>query len=142
MDYSNDWPTWAAQTAWAAGLDGDLTYNIDSAYSVSWTDDDWRLGSTVNGLYQYGYDGTTTGGYNITTSEMGHLFYEELGNLGYYDTSGNYQAGYGLQNTGDFNNLVDSWYWSGTDYANNSVNAWGFLMDGGNQSNVHQNVPG
>jgi len=62
LDYSNDWPTWAAQTAWAAGLDGDLTYNIDSAYSVSWTDDDWRLGSTVDGVYQYGYDGTTMGG--------------------------------------------------------------------------------
>ncbi len=35
------------------------------------------------------YNGTTTAGYNITSGEMGHLFYVGLGNDGWYDTSGN-----------------------------------------------------
>ncbi len=116
LDYTNAQASWTAQNSWAAGLDGSLTYNIDSAYTVSW-DTDWRLGSTVDGEYQHGYNGTTTAGYNITTSEMGHLYYEELGNLGGYDTSGNNQAGYGLINTGDFENLTEEGYWSGTRFA-------------------------
>ena len=63
---------------------------------------DWRLPTTVDGPWVWGYDGTTTAGHNITSSEMGHLFYSELGNKGYYDTSGNYQPGYGLTNKGPF----------------------------------------
>lgn len=136
LDYSNDRDTWANQTAWAASLDGQLTCNIDAAYTISW-DSDWRLGSTVDGVFEFGYDGTTTAGYNITSSEMGHLFYEELGNLGYYDTSGSGpQINYGLQNTGDFDNLIASddsnisWYWSGTDYAIDPSDAWFFEDEG------------
>ncbi len=138
LDYSNGPANWAAQTSWAAGLDGSLTYNINAGYGVSWDDAAWRLGSTVDGVYEFGYDGATTAGYNITTSEMGHLFYEELGNLGYYDTSGNAQSGYGLQNTGDFDNLIASWYWSGTEFAGASDRAWYFGMDFGPQSYRHQ----
>jgi len=133
LDYTNAATNWSAQNNWAAGLDSSLTYNIDSAYTVNW-ESDWRLGSTVDGVFQYGYDGTTTGGYNITTSEMGHLFYEELGNLGYSDTSGNSpQAGYGLTNTGNFENLIASWYWSGTESAVNSDLAWFFDLHNGLQ---------
>ncbi len=133
LDYTHSKANWANQVDWASGLDASLTYNIDSAYSVTWDDAAWRLPTTVDGTYQYGYDGTTTAGYNITTSEMGHLYYEELGNLGVFNTSGNVQSGYGLTNTGDFDNLVASWYWSGTEYANNPVHAWNFFMDGGSQ---------
>lgn len=118
LDYSNSQTNWSNQNAWAAGLGSQLTYNIDAAYSITWDDAAWRLPATVDGDYVDGYDGTTTGGYNVTSSEMGHLFYEELGNLGYYDTSGNYpQPQWGLQHSGDFDNLVASSYWSGTEYA-------------------------
>ncbi len=66
---------------------------------------------------------------------MGHLYYEELGNMGYYDINGNYpQPGWGLNNTGDFNNLVDWWYWSGTEYANFPSDAWNFGMNRGGQN--------
>jgi len=66
--------------------------------------DDW------DGVWEYGVDGTTTAGYNITSSEMGHLYYTELGNDGYFDTSGNTtgcseSSPYCLTNTGDFQNL-------------------------------------
>ncbi|MEK6777001.1 MAG: PEP-CTERM sorting domain-containing protein [bacterium] len=125
LDYTKSSNTWSNQTSWAANLA--LTVN-------GVTYDNWRLPATVDGPYVYGYDGTTTGGYNITTSEMGHLFYTELGNKGYYDTNGNSQAGYGLTNTGAFDNLVSSWYRSGTEYAYNPPYAWVFDMDDGNQS--------
>ncbi len=101
LDYSNPVDTWQNQMDWAAGLEAAITINLDAGYSVIW-DSAWRLPETVDGPWDYGYDGTTTAGYNITSSEMGHLYYEELGNLGSYDTSGAAQTGYGLVNTGDF----------------------------------------
>jgi hypothetical protein len=112
--------------------------NWSSALSVSGGDlvgvyDDWRLPSTVDGTYVWGYDGTTTGGYNITSSEIGHLFYTELGNEGRYDTSGNLTGcGSGglppcLSNTGDFQHW-QTWQilWSGKEYAANTDFAWVF----------------
>ena len=134
LDYTNDRASWSAQNTWAANLDSSLTYNIDAAYSVTWDDNAWRLGTTGNGPHLFGYDGTTTAGYNITSSEIGHLFYGELGNLGYFDTSGAAQSGYGLQNTKDFNNLMESYYWYGTVDSNNNHNAWYFNMELGEQS--------
>ena len=105
-DFSNAANTWQNQVNWALGL----SVTFDST-----TYDDWRLPTTVDGPYVFGFDGTTTGGYNITTSEMGHLYYTELGNLGYYATDGtNPQPGWGLTNTGDFQHLSASAYWSGT----------------------------
>ena len=110
---------WTAAVAWADGLE-----YYDSVRDVTWTD--WRLPTTVDGPYVWGYDGTTTAGYNITTSEMGYMYYENLGNLGYYDKAGNYQPGWGLNNTSPFNNLQSYDYWSGTEYSANPDYAWGF----------------
>ncbi len=133
LDVVNDPASWKDQNAWATGLESQLVYNIDSAYAVTWTDTAWRLGSTVDGPYVPGYDGSTTGGYNITSSEMGHLFYVELGNPGEYDTSGDPQSPCGLINTGEFNSLIENWYWSGTE--NSNLYAWAFNMENGNQAN-------
>ncbi len=123
-DYSNAENTWANQVAWASGLS--VTFDGD-------TYDDWRLPTTVDGtLVSYNtpsyYNGTGPNGYNITTSEMGHLFYTELGNKGYYATDGtNPQPGWGLNNTGDLQNLIDYYYWSGTEYSvNETTDAWFF----------------
>ncbi len=152
LDYRNARANWSAQNTWATGLAGSLTYNINSEYSVSWDDAAWRLGSTVDDIWVYGYEGPDnngsynyTAGYNLANSEMGHLFYEELGNLGYRDTSGDYpQKDWGLENTGDFENLIASWYWSSTVYANYSYsdNAWYFGMGYGNQSYLPQTISG
>jgi len=133
LDYTNNANTWQNQVNWAAGLDSALTINLDSGYSVTWDGPSWRLPSTVDGIYQYGngYDGTTIAGYNITTSEMGYLYYTELGNQGDRNTNGSYNTvpaapDYYLQNTGDFDNLIASWYWSGTEYAGYPIYAWFF----------------
>lgn len=83
-----------SQIAWAAGLNepGILTYYLNPGISVSWKGD-WRLPETVDGARRFGYDGTTTAEFNITTSDLGHLFYKFLGNLGYFDTDGNQRPG-------------------------------------------------
>ncbi|MEW6600627.1 MAG: hypothetical protein AB1499_06630 [Nitrospirota bacterium] len=130
-DYTNPADRWQDQMNWASAL----TVNFGGTVI-----DDWRLPSTVDGLNVYGYDGTTTGGYNITDSEMGHLFYTELGNAGIYDTSGNTTGCGGsspwcLTNVGDFQNLqTDNLYWSGTEYAALTGQAWHFRFDTGYQT--------
>jgi len=115
---------WSAANAWAASLTlGGLT--------------GWRLPTTVDSSpVVFGYDGTLTYnfGYNITTSEMGHLYYTELGNKGYYATDGtNPQTGWGLTNTAPFINLQPYYYWSGTESAANPGSAWNFLFYDGAQ---------
>nr|WP_320014148.1 hypothetical protein [uncultured Desulfobacter sp.] len=120
--------------SWVKGLDNALTYNIDPVYTVDWGINSWRLPETVDDEYYFHWNGTSTGGYNITNSELGHLFYEELGNIGLYGTDGTwFQTAYGLTNTGVFENLTTSLYWS-TQYANYSGAIWGFNMYLGSQS--------
>lgn len=100
-DYSNARTTWVDQVAWASGLS--VTFGGD-------TYNDWRLPATVDGTLvdisdPSFFNGTGPNGYNITTSEMGYLYYTQLGNLGKYDTSGNPASGFqgvdwGLVNIG------------------------------------------
>ena len=147
LDYCNTPAIWQNQTAWAVGLNNELVITLNPGYSVTWTDSSWRLPSTVDdGMFVYGCDGTTTAGYNITTSEMGHLFYAELGNLGCKDTSCNpssgCQTGYGLQSIVPFQNLIAAWwYWSGT-YATNMSGACYFSFNQGSQGYVDINDDG
>ena len=136
LDFTNTVASWSEQIAWATGLDTELTYNIEAAFKLSWSDDAWRLGETVDKPYVFGNDGTTTAGYGITSSEMGHLFYEDLGNLAYLDAVGAMQPGFGLQSTADFDNLVESYYWSGTEYSGNADHAWTFSTEHGYQGLV------
>lgn len=135
LDYSNARNYWQNQMNWAASLNTPevLTYNIDSAYTLTWGSEGWRLPDTnpVTPYAVYAFEGTTSAGYNITSSEMGHLYYTELGNLGYYNTSGTYQPGYGLTNTGPFDNLQPYYYWSGTEATSS---AWYFYFNYGFQS--------
>ena len=115
--------------AWAAGL----------SYGGF---EDWRLPSMLD----VGNDGCITlpsysggdCGYNIDTStgEMASLYYDALGNLAFFDTSGvGPQAGWsGTPNSGPFNNIQAGIYWYGTEYAPNSNSAWQFSFHGGSQA--------
>jgi hypothetical protein len=142
LDYSHSRDSWFNQVAWAAGLNapGMLTCKLDAGVGLSW-EGDWRLPKTVDGGRTHGYDGTTTAGFNITTSELGHLFYVSLGNKGYYDTKGNQGTGWypdsdwGLKNMGPFTNLEAFLYWSGTEYSLLKTHAWAFSTAFGEQSN-------
>ena len=131
-DYTNAPTSWDNQMAWAGALSvtfGYITYN------------DWRLPSTVDGPWTYGYDGTTTVGYNITASEMGHLFYIGLENTGGFDTSGTQTDCFGsatpgcLTNSGDFQNIdtQNREYWSETEHVAIEGQAFLFNFYIGNQ---------
>lgn len=120
---------WQAANDWAAGL---------TVGGVS----GWRLPVTIDtgtpGC-NYSVKGGTDCGYNVdtTTGEMANMFYNVLGNLAYSDTNGVIpQPGYGLQNTGPFSNIQSSFYWSATEYAPNTDDAWGFGMNHGSQVNT------
>jgi hypothetical protein len=132
-DYTRNINTWDSQMAWAGALSVDFGGDIF---------DDWRLPATVDGPFVYGYDGSTTAGYNITNSEMGHLYYTELGNKGRYATDGtNPQPGWGLNNKGDFISFQGGGmaYWSSTEYAPlNTGVAWAFRLSEGDQSTLNK----
>lgn len=61
LDYSKGAASWDAQMTWATNLA--VTVN-------GLTYDNWRLSSAGT---------STTSGYGLTTAEMGHLYYNELG---------------------------------------------------------------
>lgn len=125
--------TWDAATAWASNL------------SLAGFDD-WRLpGLTVtdtnnNGLLDCDFSlAGTDCGYNVLTgnSELAYMFYEHLGNVAFYDTAGNSsQPGWDTLNTTfvdadtnqsvTFENLFRNAYWTGTEYAPRSSDAWNF----------------
>lgn len=116
----------------AVAFVGSLDY-YDSVRGVTWSD--WRLPTTVDGPWSWGYDGTTTAGYNITTSELGYMYYVNLGNLGYYATDGTHPQGWGLSNKGPFNNLSGDFYWSGTEFSSLPDYAWCLDFSDGYQRN-------
>ena len=127
-DYSN-YGNWQNMMDWADALS--VTFGSNTYV-------DWRLPITVDGPGVFGYDGTTTGGHNVTSSDLGHLFYTELENEGRYDTSGNPTGCFAncLTSTGDFQNLLQNQYWS-TEYAYDPEgapdSAWHFETYGGGQ---------
>jgi len=123
-DYTRVWYSWQDETNWVSSL----TVNFNGQ-NIS----GWRLPTTTDGIISWGFDGTTTGGWNIARSEMGHLFYVELGNKGYYDPAGNYQTGWGLMNKGPFQDLQPYIYWSGTEYSADPSIAWQFNFNDGHQ---------
>lgn len=117
-----------------ANVNGLMNWNT----AVAWADafsfagyDDWRLPTTLQPdptcEAQWGGDSF---GLNCTGSEMGHLWYIELGNTPYH-----------LVKTGDFQNLVSYYYWSRTEYAPDPNNAWTFYVNIGEQHWLNKTHP-
>ncbi len=98
--------TWSSAVAWAASLN-----NAGGFAGLT----GWRLPNAdpVCGL-----------SYNCINSEMGHLYYTELGNV----------AGGPLTNSGPFTNVQTYFYWSGTEYAPDTAYAWISAFSDGIQS--------
>lgn len=147
--YDNDGlMDWNAANTWAANL----TF-YDSVRNVNYSD--WRLASNspVNGAnwnYIFADNGSTDVGYNITSphSEMGYMYYVNLGLKGFLSSSGIAQSDYGIfgngktygqNNLGPVKNLQGFSYWSGTAASQNPApNAWRFYTDKGNQRSSYQ----
>jgi hypothetical protein len=114
--------------------------------------DDWRLPSvnSINGASLcYAYDGSCDGGYNNTMGELGHMFYNNLGNIGRYNSTGYIQPGYGLSNvsfadatpeggTKNFLNVQNYIYWLSDDFPNAVYDTydWAFFLFEGNQDGL------
>ena len=126
--------TWANANTWAANL----------SYGGF---DDWRLASAnlINGASPcFDYDGSCDRGYNNTTGELGHMFYNNLGNLGSKDINGVIQAGGGVTRShfvdggsGDsveILHLKSSRYWYCEEYALDAYEAWAFYTFAGTQT--------
>ncbi len=133
-------------------------YNSNSAYdniladgrmgwdaAMAWADqlvygdyDDWRLPTLTDNNHGNYYNGSSLG-FNVDTSgsELAYMWYDILGNIPYYDTSGNGpQAGWGLTSTGadgvEFLNLPPSirhTYWFGSEDAASYNNGVAFFFD-------------
>lgn len=114
--------------------DGLMTYDYAMAWAAQLTYGgftEWRLPTTLQpdascaNQYSFG-----SGGFNCIGSEMGHLFYSELGG-----TAGN---GYNIEifhndNYNLFTNLTSNVYWSSTTVTTIPTYAWQFYFSGGNQ---------
>ena len=118
LDYTKAGDSWQTQVNWASGLGSNLTVNLDPNYT---TDIDWTTGWRLPLIQD------ATPGYNVTGSEMGHLYYVSLGNIAYND------PGWGLNNVGDFNQLRNYDYWSGTESSVDPGNAHHFQFNLGIQ---------
>ena len=126
-NYAEGSMDWYDAVTWVDGLE-----YYDSVRDTVW--DDWRLPTTVDGPYVWGINGTTTAGYNITTSEMGYMYYVNLNYLGFYNTSDpTEQPGWGLNTTSPFINLKPKFYWSGTETSADTDQAWFLDFNNGYQ---------
>ncbi len=152
--------TWLQDANYAKTSGYDADGKMTWANANTWADqleyggyDDWRLASAnlMNGASPCNaYDGSCDIGFNNTTGELGHMFYNNLGNLGRYDSSGADQAGYGVTNssftdatpgggTESFLNVQSSAYWFGEEYAPSTTTAWAFYTDQGDQFRYPKN---
>ena len=117
--------------------DGRMTWNNAKAWAdqlVYGGYSDWRLPTTVDDgspiwpYYQYSYDGSTSTGYNNTTSELGYLCYVSLGKVSPFYPDGTPNPSWipndphasfidGNGEIKSFINLTTEHYWSGTESA-------------------------
>ncbi|MBI5659549.1 MAG: DUF1566 domain-containing protein [Nitrosomonadales bacterium] len=93
--------TWYAAQSWIAGM------NASNYLGFS----DWRLPTTLQPDATCSIQaGGVSFGYNCTGSEIGHLFYNELGGVAGLSITTTHNANYGL-----FQNIQSYLYWSGTE---------------------------
>lgn len=93
---------------------------------------DWRLPTTQqpDATCSVQLSGGVSFGNGCSGSEMGHLFYNELGGIAGQSITTNHNASYSLFNNIQSQNL----YWSGTEYAPSPGYAWVFFMHDGTQN--------
>ena len=124
--------TWLAN----ANVNGAMTWNGAQSWITSLNTanylgyNDWRLPTTLQPDASCSYQsGSVSYGYNCTGSEMGHLFYSELGGVAGSSIATTHNTNYGL-----FQNVQSDTYWSGTEYAPNTTgSAWLFHTLNGSQ---------
>ena len=108
--------TWWGAQAWANNLSlGGYT--------------DWTLPTTADAA------NPNNVGYNMTTSQLGDLFYNQLGGVAGSSITTTHNANYNL-----FSNVQSYVYWSSSDYAPYPVSAWYFDTYDGSQYPNYKDV--
>lgn len=153
--------TWLADANFAqtSGFDSDgqMTWTNASAWANSLTVNGvagWRLPTTtpIDGVVFntiFSNNATTDSGYAASdgwvdgagnpVSELGHLYYVALGNLGFCapdngaPSSCAPSTGWGLSNTGAFSNMQTSYYWTDAIQPAATLSAWALRMGWGEQ---------
>lgn len=118
--------TWDTAQSWIGAMNAAnyLGYN------------NWMLPTTLQpDASCYSQSGGVSSSHSCTGSMMGHLFYTELGGLANANISFFHNSSYSL-----FNNVRDSFYWSGTEYASDTSRAWFFDMGLGGQYHNPKNI--
>lgn len=113
--------TWLQDANYAKSSGYDVDGRLNLADAKAWAaqleyggHSNWRLPNTV-GNSEYNSGCTPDTGYNCTASELGHMYYLELGNYGVVAPDGITASPiFGVVNTGPFTNIQSSDYWSGT----------------------------
>ncbi len=118
--------TWNTALTWAANL----SY-YDSVRNVTYTD--WRLPTTLQPDATCSGQGLVSSGNNCTGSEMGHLFYTELGGVRGQSIATTHNTNYNL-----FQNVQASYYWSGSEYERVIDYAWLFYFGNGFQGATYK----
>jgi hypothetical protein len=112
----NGMMTWAAANTWTTNL------VIDGVSG-------WRLPTTLQPDASCSeQDIGESWGYGCTGSEMGHLFYNELGGVAGSSILTTHNANLALFQNVQFD------YWSGTEYAPITIGAWSYTFDSGRGS--------
>ena len=138
-NYADEKMDWHDANAWATQLEY-------GGY------DDWRLPSAnlINVTNPCGAnDGSCDYGYNNTTSELGHMYYNNLENQGRYDTNNNLQSNFGATNsiftdgnsgnTVSILNIQEGFYWLDEELSCFTSSAWLFNVGDGLQYHFIKN---
>lgn len=119
-----------------APINGSMSWNVAQSWigAMNATNylgyNDWRLPTTLQPDASCGYQvGGVSFGFHCTGSEMGHLFYNELGGAAFSSILITHNASFSL-----FQNFQSSSYWSGTEPASDPFSALGFSMSDGSQN--------
>jgi hypothetical protein len=121
--------TWATN----ANIAGPMTLTAANAWAASLMIDGvsgWRLPTTAQpDASCTSQSGGLSFGYSCTGSEMGHLFYTELGGWAGYAITTYHNSSYNL-----FSNFrTDKYYWSSTPLASDPTREWSFTFSTGYQ---------
>jgi len=139
---------WVDANAWAAGLTlgGYTDWRLPTITPINGSSYNTTLSTNATTDFGYADSAGWLDGSGNPVSEMGHMYYVALGNLGACAPNNANpgscpakQPGYGLSNTADFLNLQANGYWSGS--VLDSSNAWANFFGGGGQfSGIDSNL--
>ena len=109
---------------WAADANLAQTSGYDADGKMTWTEAvAWADQLTLGGFTNWSLPTTVpaVSGFNQTGSQMGNLFYNQLGGVAESGFPTTHNANYNL-----FTNVQSYVYWSGSEYAPFPSNAWRF----------------